>query len=84
MKSSKHFSTVPTKPILLFQDFIKRFAMLNINVNEEINDWFNAINPGYEHPCDQGIVELLTALENVEGMMMMMILPILKFNSSKH
>ena len=52
---------------VLNDDFVEQFAALNIELTtSDIDGWFHADGPGYEHLDEQGIVDLVSAVEGNE------------------
>ena len=52
---------------MLNDDFVVQFAALNIELTtSDIDYWFHADSPGYEHLNEQGIVDLVSAAEGNE------------------
>ena len=50
---------------VLNDEFVEQFAALNIELTtSDINGWFQADGPGYEHMDEQGIVDLVSAAED--------------------
>ena len=51
----------------LNDDFVEQFSALNIELTtSDIDGWFHADGPGYEHLDEQGIVYLVSVAEGNE------------------
>ena len=52
---------------VLNDEFVEQFAALNIKLmTSDIDGWFHADGPGYEHIDEQGIVDLVSAAKDEE------------------
>ena len=50
---------------VLNDEFVEQFAALNIKLTtSDIEGWFQADGPGYEHMDEQGIVDFVSATED--------------------